>query len=204
MLRELRPVLSLVLLFTLALGVVFPAAIAGLAGIVFPFQAGGSLIRVNGQVVGSALIGQNFSEAKYFHGRPSALTGTNAKGQLASTPYDASQSGGSNLAPTSRQMVADIASRVAAYRRAYGPGAVPADAVESSASGLDPDISLANAMRQAPAIAAVRQLPAARVGNLVNRLAVHPFLGFIGTDHVNVLRLNLALDALAQKSLTAR
>jgi K+-transporting ATPase ATPase C chain len=194
MLREIRPALSLVILFTLMLGVVFPAAITGLAQIVLPYQANGSLIRVSGKIVGSALIGQNFTGPIWFHGRPSALSGTNAKGKTVPTPYDASESGASNLAPTSKALVGHVAARVKAYRKAYGPGPVPADAVESSGSGLDPDISLANALRQAPAVAAARHVPAASVTALVNRLAVHRFLGFIGTDHVNVLKLNLALD----------
>lgn len=194
MLREIRPALSIVLLFTVVLGFIVPGIVTGLAQIVFPFQANGSLIRVNGKVVGSALIGQNFTAAIYFHGRPSALTGTDAKGQSIPAPYDASESGGSNLAPTSRQLINDVTARATAYRKLFGPGPVPADAVESSASGLDPDISLANAMRQAPAIAKARHVPMARLDDLVNRLAVHRFLGFIGTDHVNVLRLNLALD----------
>ena len=194
MIREIRPALSLVLLFTLVLGFIVPAAITGLAQIVLPFQANGSLIRVGGKIVGSALIGQNFTAPVYFHGRPSALSGTNAKGKTIPTPYDAAESGASNLAPTSKALVSHIAARVKAYQKEFGPGPVPADAVESSGSGLDPDISLANARRQAPAVAAARHLPAASVMALVNRLAVHRFLGFIGTDHVNVLRLNLALD----------
>jgi K+-transporting ATPase ATPase C chain len=194
MLREIRPALSLVILFTIMLGVVFPAAITGLAQVIFPYQANGSLIRVGGKIVGSALIGQNFTAPVYFHGRPSALSGTDAKGKSIPTPYDASESGASNMAPTSKAMIGNVAARIAAYRQEFGPGPVPADAVESSGSGLDPDISLLNAQRQAPAVAAARHVPAARVSALVNRLAVHRFLGFIGTDHVNVLKLNLALD----------
>jgi K+-transporting ATPase ATPase C chain len=194
MIREIRPALSLVILFTLLLGIVFPAAITSLAQIMFPYQANGSLIRLHGKIIGSALIGQNFTGPIWFHGRPSALSRTDARGQTIPTPYNGAESGASNLAPTSKALVDHVASRVEAYRQAYGPGPVPADAVESSGSGLDPDISLANARRQAPAIAAARHLPAARVMVLVNRLAVHRFLGFIGTDHVNVLRLNLALD----------
>jgi K+-transporting ATPase ATPase C chain len=194
MIREIRPALSLVLLFTVVLGFIFPAAITGLAQIVVPFQANGSLIRVGGKIVGSVLIGQNFSGPIWFHGRPSALSGTNAKGKTIPTPYDAAESGASNLATTSKTLVANVSARVKAYREAYGPGPVPADAVESSGSGLDPDISLANARRQVPTVATARHLPAASVTALVNRLAVHRFLGFIGTDHVNVLKLNLALD----------
>ncbi len=194
MLREIRPALSLVVLFTIVLGLIFPAAITGLAQIVFPYQANGSLILVGGKVVGSALIGQNFTAPIYFHGRPSALSGTDAKGKTIPTPYDASESGASNMAPSSKTMIGNVSGRIAAYQKAFGPGPVPADAVESSASGLDPDISLANALRQAPAVAAARHKPAASVIALVNRLATGRFLGFIGTNQVNVLKLNLALD----------
>lgn len=196
--RELRPALSLVVLFTLLLGVVFPAAFTGFAQLVFPFQANGSLIRIKGQPVGSALIGQNFSgkhivAKDWFQPRPSALTGTDADGKIIPTPYDASESGASNLGPTSKTLVGDVTARIAAYKKAYGPGSVPDDAVESSGSGLDPDISLINALRQAPAIAKARDLPASKVIALVNHLATHRLLGVIGTDHVNVLKLNLEL-----------
>ncbi|MGC9271729.1 potassium-transporting ATPase subunit KdpC [Acidiphilium sp.] len=201
--NELRPALSLVVLFTLLLGVAFPAALTGFAQLVFPFQANGSLIRVKGQPVGSALIGQNFAgkhivAKDWFQPRPSALTGTDAKGKTIPTPYDASESGASNLGPTSKTLISDVTARIAAYHKAYGPGRVPDDAVESSGSGLDPDISLANALRQAPAIAAARNLPAATVTALVNRLATHRLLGVIGTDHVNVLKLNLKLAGMKQ------
>jgi K+-transporting ATPase ATPase C chain len=195
-LRELRPALSLVLLFTLFTGFVFPEIFTGAMQLAFPYQANGSLIRVNGQIVGSAIIGQNFASAKYFSPRPSALTGTDSKGNSIATPYDASESGASNLGPDSASLLQSVQQRIAAYRKAYGPGPVPADAVTASGSGLDPDISLANALRQAPAIAAARKLPAATVTAVVNQMTHHAFLGIIGTDHVNVLQLNLALDAL--------
>ena len=122
--------------------------------------------------------------------------GTDAKGNSIPTPYDASESGASNLAPTSAALLTNIKQRVAAYTKAYGPGPVPADAVTASGSGLDPDISLANALRQAPAIAAERKLPADTVLALVNQMTHHAVLGIIGTDHLNVLQLNLALDQL--------
>jgi K+-transporting ATPase ATPase C chain len=195
-LRELRPALSLVLLFTLFTGFVFPEIFTGAMQLAFPYQANGSLIRVNGQVVGSAIIGQNFSSPKYFASRPSALMGTDSKGNAIATPDDASESGASNLGPASASLLQTVQQRIAAYRKAYGPGPVPADAVTASGSGLDPDISLANALRQAPAIAAVRKLPVDTVTALVNQMAHHSFLGIVGTDHVNVMQLNLALDAL--------
>lgn len=202
-LRELRPAFSLVLLFTLFTGVLFPLAFTGVMQVVLPYQANGSLIRVNGSVngtvIGSALIGQNFTSARYFAGRPSALSGTDAKGNTIPTPYDASESGASNLAPTSAALLGAVQQRVAAYRNVFGPGPVPADAATASGSGLDPDISVANALRQAPAIAAARQLPAGTVIGLVNQMTHHAFLDIIGTDHVNVLQLNLALDSLPGK-----
>jgi K+-transporting ATPase ATPase C chain len=195
-LREIRPAVSLVVLFTVFTGFLLPEAFTGVMQTVLPAQANGSLITENGQVVGSALIGQNFTAAKYFQSRPSALMGTDAKGNSIATPYDASESGASNLAPTSAALLTSIQQRVAAYTKAFGPGPVPADAVTASGSGIDPDISLANALRQAPAIAAVRKLPADTVITLVNQMTHHAFLGIVGTDHLNVLQLNLALDQL--------
>jgi len=194
--QELRPAISLVILFTLITGFLLPEAFTGAMQLAFPYQANGSLIRVNGQVVGSAIIGQNFTSAKYFTGRPSALTGTDSKGNTIPTPYDASESGASNLAPASAALLASVQQRIAAYRKAYGPGPVPADAVTASGSGLDPDISVANALRQAPAIAAARKISPDQVSALINHMTHHAFLGIVGTDHVNVLQLNLALDAL--------
>jgi K+-transporting ATPase ATPase C chain len=194
--RELRPALSLVFLFTLFTGFLIPEVFTGAMQLAFPYQANGSLIRVNGQVVGSAIIGQNFTSAKYFASRPSALSGTDSKGNSIATPYDASESGASNLGPASATLLTNVQQRVAAYRKAFGPGPVPADAVTASGSGIDPDISVANALRQAPAIAAARKLPVDTVTTLINQQTHHAFLGIVGTDHVNVLQLNLALDAL--------
>jgi K+-transporting ATPase ATPase C chain len=196
LLRELRPALSLVALFTVFTGCVFPLIFTAAVQLVLPFQANGSLLTENGQVVGSAIIGQNFTSAKYFASRPSALSGTDAKGNAISTPYNASESGASNLGPASASLQQAVVQRIAAYQKAFGPGPVPADAVTASGSGLDPDISLANALRQAPAIAAARKIPAAAVTALVNQMAHGAFLGIVGTDHVNVLELNLALDKL--------
>lgn len=196
LIRELRPALSLVVLFTIFTGLLLPVAFTGAVQLALPFQANGSLLTRNGQVIGSAIIGQNFTSAKYFASRPSALTGTDAKGNSIATPYDASESGASNLGPASAALLQSVQQRIAAYTKAYGPGPVPADAVTASASGIDPDISLANALRQAPAVAAARKIPAQTVVDLINRAAQTPFLGIIGTPHVNVLKLNLALDAL--------
>ncbi|MDD2876020.1 MAG: potassium-transporting ATPase subunit KdpC [Acidiphilium sp.] len=196
MLREIRPAFSLVLFFTIILGVALPAAFTGFAQAVFPFQANGSLLKVDGKPIGSALIGQNFTGPDWFTPRPSALTGTDAKGKTIPTPYDASESGGSSSGPTNAGMVSNVKARIAAYLKAYGPGPVPDDAVTTSGSGLDPDISLENALRQAPAVAAARKLPAARVTALVEQLADHRLLGVIGTNHVNVLKLNLVLSGM--------
>lgn len=183
-LREVRPAVSMVVLFTVLLGFVIPELFTGAMQVALPSQANGSLISENGHVVGSAIIGQNFTSAKYFQPRPSALD----------APYDAGTSGASNLGPTSATLVKTVQQRVAAYVKAYGPGPVPADAVTSSGSGLDPDISLANALRQAPEVAAARHEPRDEVDQLIQKMTHHAFLGVIGTDHVNVLELNLALD----------
>jgi potassium-transporting ATPase KdpC subunit len=196
-LREFRPAISLVIVFTILTGVLLPEVFTGIMQAVLPYQANGSQIMVNNQLVGSALIGQNFTSSTYFQPRPSALTGTNAKGATIPTPYDASESGASNLAPTSAALQTSIQQRVAAYIKAFGPGPVPADAVTSSGSGLDADISLANALRQAPAVAAARHLPASAVVGLVQQMTHPSFLGIVGTDHVNVLQLNLALNHLS-------
>jgi K+-transporting ATPase ATPase C chain len=186
-LRELRPALSLVILFSLFLGFLLPEAFTGAMQLALPWQANGSLITSNGQVIGSRLIGQNFTSAKYFEPRPSALS---------PNPYTENTSGASNLAPTSAALLTTVQGRIAAYTKAFGPGPVPADAATASGSGLDPDISLDNALRQAPAVAAARHLPEASVTAVVDQLAQHAFLGIIGTDRVNVLQLNLALDQL--------
>ena len=186
-LREIRPALSLVIIFTIVTGFILPGLFTGAMQLALPYQANGSLITQNGQVVGSALIGQNVTAAKYFEPRPSALS---------PNPYTENTSGASNLSPTSATLLKSVQQNVAAYQKSFGPGPVPADAVTNSGSGLDPDISLANALRQAPAVAAARHVPTATVVNLVNKMTHHSFLGVVGTDHLNVLQLNLALDQL--------
>jgi potassium-transporting ATPase KdpC subunit len=196
MIREIRPALSLVIFFTIALGFVLSGAFTEVAQVLFPFQAGGSLITQNNQVIGSAIIGQDFTGPTWFDSRPSALTGTDAKGNSISTPYDDSESGASNLAPSSASLLQTVKARVAAWHKAYGPGPVPADAATASGSGVDPDISLGNALAQAPVVAAARHLPVQTVTDLVNKLAYQPAFGFIGTPNVNVLQLNLALAKL--------
>ena len=200
MLREIRPALSLVVFFTIAMGFFLPAVFTEVAQVIFPFQAGGSLITQDGKVVGSAVIGQNFTGSTWFNARPSALSGTDAKGNSISTPYDDSESGASNLAPSSAALLTAVQARVAAWHKAYGPGPVPADAATASGSGIDPDISLGDALAQAPAVAAARHLPPDSVVALVNSTAYQPALGFIGTPNVNVLQLNLALAKMKSSS----
>jgi K+-transporting ATPase ATPase C chain len=187
--RQLRTAIRSVLVLTLLTGILYPLAITAVAQVAFPAQANGSLIRsADGTVVGSALIGQSFSEARYFHPRPSAA---------GADGYDAGASSGSNLAPGNQKLIDAVTERVAAFREANGLGAdarVPVDAVTASASGLDPDISLANAYLQAPRVARARGMSEADVRAAIDRLAVRPLLWIFGTPSVNVLRLNLTLD----------
>jgi potassium-transporting ATPase KdpC subunit len=196
-----RPVLVLVALFTLLTGIAFPLAFTGAATALLPGRANGSLVEREGRVVGSALVGQSFAADRYFHGRPSAATDTdpNDPAKTVPMPYDASSSGGSNLGPTSKALLdrvtADIAALGAALGAASGPAPVPADMVTTSASGLDPDISPANAARQAGRVAAARGLPEERVRALIAAHTEGRLLGLLGEPRVNVLALNLALDA---------
>lgn len=188
MFAQIRPAIVATLFFTFLLGVGYPLAVTGVAHVAFPKQAEGSLIRdAKGQVIGSALIAQNFAKAQYLHPRPSAA-GTNG--------YDASGSSGSNLGP----MNPDLAKRIAkdtAGLQSEGAGLVPADAVTTSGSGLDPDISPANAHRQAARVAAARGVPVAEVEKAIAASTTSPWLGVFGQPAVNVLKANLALDAAA-------
>jgi K+-transporting ATPase ATPase C chain len=192
MIAQIRPVVVMITLFTLLTGFIFPLGFVAFGKLAFPYQAGGSLIQQNGKVVGSALIGQNFTSDKYFHGRPSALMGTDPKdsSKQIATPYDASESGASNLAPASKSLV----DRVTADVAKVGSPKVPADAVTTSASGLDPDISPENAALQVARVAKARGLPAERVQAVLTAQTQSPALGFLGAAHINVLALNLALD----------
>jgi len=196
MLAQLRPALVLMALFTLLTGIVLPLGFTGLAGAVFPRQAGGSLVERDGTVVGSALLGQPFTQNKYFQGRPSATTDTDPADstKTVAAPYNAANSGASNAGPTNKALV----DRVTADLEKAGPKPVPGDVVTTSASGLDPDISPANASRQVARVAAARNLPEDRVRALVAEHTAGRLLGLIGEPRVNVLALNMALDDAAR------
>jgi K+-transporting ATPase ATPase C chain len=191
LLGQLRPALVALLLFTVVTGVAYPLAVTGVAQVVFPDQANGSLVRdEDGSVIGSRLIGQPFISEGYFHPRPSA----------AGDGYDSSASSGSNLGPTSADLLAAVTERIAAYREENGLDAatpVPVDAVTASGSGLDPHISLANALLQLPRVASARGLSEADVRLLVDEHTDGRGLGILGEAGINVLELNLALDELA-------
>jgi K+-transporting ATPase ATPase C chain len=191
--RQLLPAVRILLVLTVVCGIAYPLLITGVAQGLFKDKADGSLVEVDGQVIGSSLLGQAFTGRQYFQGRPSA----------AGDGYDASKSGGSNLGPTNPDLLTDVAARVADYREANGVAAdvaVPVDAVTASASGLDPMISAANAKLQAPRVAAARGVPVDDVLQLVDEHTWPASLGFLGEKGVNVLTLNLALDDLSTTS----
>lgn len=200
MLKELRPAILMVVVLTVLLGIVYPLAMTGIAETLFPYQAGGSLLYdKNSKVIGSELIGQNFTRPEYFHGRPSATTGTDGKGNTIPQPYNAANSYGSNLGPTSRTLI-DRVTADTAKLKAENPGQkVPVDLVTTSASGLDPDITPAAAYFQVPRVAKARNLPEDQVRHLVTDHIQSRFLGLMGEPRVNVLKLNLALDVMGPK-----
>ncbi|MGE8350508.1 MAG: K(+)-transporting ATPase subunit C [Pseudomonas protegens] len=198
----LRPVLVAAVFFMLLTGLAYPLATTVLANLLFPFQAQGSLVQRDGLVVGSALIGQSFSRPEYFQGRPSMTLGSDPLDPSKSVPqpYNAGASGASNLGPTNQKLVDSVAARVSAYRQLNGLAAdtpVPVDAVTASASGLDPHISLANAQLQLNRVARLRNLPLADLQALLQDHSESRTFGLLGEPRVNVLQLNLALDALA-------
>ncbi|HKV13475.1 MAG TPA: K(+)-transporting ATPase subunit C [Reyranella sp.] len=198
MLREVRPAIVMIVCLTILTGLVYPLALTGLAQALFPWQANGSLVARDGKVIGSALIGQNFTRPGYFHGRPSATTDTDPKdpSKTIPAPYNAANSGGSNAGPTSKALIERVRADVKALEAENPDTPIPVDLVTTSASGLDPDISPAAALFQVPRVARERHLPEQRVRDLVTSHIDGRFLGVIGEPRVNVLELNLALDAL--------
>jgi K+-transporting ATPase ATPase C chain len=201
MLREIRPAIIILLALTLITGLAYPLAMTAIAGVIFPKQAQGSLIEKDGKVIGSALIGQEFKDDKYFHGRPSATSAPDPAdaAKTVPAPYNAANSGGSNLGPTSKALndrIKEDVDKLKAENPALG---VPIDLVTTSASGLDPDISPQGALFQVPRVAKARNMPEDRVRQLVTEKTEGRLGGLLGEPRVNVLALNLALDAAASK-----
>jgi K+-transporting ATPase ATPase C chain len=198
MLKEVRPAIIMVILLTLITGLVYPLAMTGIAGVIFPYQAQGSLIEKDGKVVGSALIGQIFANDKYFHGRPSATNAPDPKDptKTVDAPYNATNSMGSNLGPTNKALIDRIKGQVEELKKENASVSVPMDMVTTSGSGLDPHISPEAAYFQVPRVAKARGLPEARVRTLVDGQIEGRTFGLLGEPRVNVLDLNLALDAL--------
>jgi len=196
MLRQLRPAFVMILAMTLITGLIYPLGMTGIAQLLFPHQAKGSLIAYDGKIVGSELIGQNFTEAYYFHGRPSATMDTdpNDPSKTVPAPYNASNSGGSNAGPTSKSLIDRVTEDVKKLKAENPAALVPADLVTTSASGLDPDISPAAAYFQIPRVARARGLTEVMVRDLVNESIKGRALGVLGEPRVNVLKLNLRLD----------
>jgi K+-transporting ATPase ATPase C chain len=200
MIKELRPAIVMMVLFTILTGIAYPFAITGIAQVVFPWQANGSLVERDGKVVGSALIGQVFADDKYFHGRPSATTDTdpNDASKTVPAPYNAQNSSGSNLGPTSKALVDRVKEDVDKLK-AGNPMQIPVDLVTTSGSGLDPDVTPAAAAFQIPRVAKARNMTETALADLVAKFITGRTLGVIGEPRVNVLALNQALDDMAKK-----
>jgi len=200
MIKEIRPAILILLLLTLITGLVYPLAMTEIAGAIFPRQAQGSLIERDGKVIGSALIGQEFKDDKYFHGRPSATTAPDPadSSKTVPAPYNAANSGASNLGPTSKALNDRIKEDVDKLKAENPAASVPVDLVTTSASGLDPDISPEGAQFQVPRVAKARGVPEDRVRQLVAENISGRLVGLFGEPKVNVLALNLALDAAAR------
>jgi K+-transporting ATPase ATPase C chain len=199
MLREIRPAIVVLVALTLITGLVYPLAMTGIAKVVFSRQAEGSLIERDGKVVGSALIGQEFTSDKYFHGRPSATTAPDPAdpSKSVAAPYNAANSGGSNLGPSNKALIDRVQGDLDSLKKENPSAAVPADLVTTSGSGLDPDISPEAAYFQVPRVAKTRNLAEDKVRQLVSEHVQERFLGVLGEPRVNVLLLNLALDRLS-------
>jgi K+-transporting ATPase ATPase C chain len=200
MLDQLRPAIVMMVLLTLLTGIAYPLAMTGIGQAIFPAQANGSLIEKDGKVIGSSLIGQNFTGDKYFHGRPSATSDTdpNDSTKTISAPYNAANSTGSNLGPTSKALLDRVKGDVDALKK-DSDKPIPVDLVTTSASGLDPDITPAAADFQIDRVAKARGLPAEAVRQMVQMNTEGRTFGVLGEAHVNVLKLNLALDAAASR-----
>jgi K+-transporting ATPase ATPase C chain len=196
--KHIRPAIVMIVAMTIITGLIYPLAMTGIAQTIFPYQANGSLITKDDKVIGSALIGQNFTSEKYFHGRPSATTEPDPKDptKTVPTPYAADNSAGSNLGPTSKALVDRVKADAATLAKENPGTPIPSDLVTTSASGLDPDITPAGALFQVPRVAKARGLPEDQVRQLVESHITGRLLGIIGEPHVNVLELNLALDAM--------
>jgi len=201
MLKDIRPAIVMIVLLTIVTGLAYPLAMTAVAQLVFPYQANGSLIERNGKVIGSALIGQNFTAPGYFHGRPSATTDTdpNDSTKTVAAPYNAANSGASNAGPTAKSLLERVQGDVDKLKAENPATPVPVDLVTTSASGLDPDITPAAAWFQVPRVAKERNLPEEQLRALVNQHIEGRFLGVIGEPRVNVLKLNMALDAMGAK-----
>ena len=198
MLKQLRPAVVVLIGLTLITGLLYPLAMTGIAQVLFPTQAQGSLIVQDGKVIGSSLVGQPFNDAKYFHGRPSATTAPDPQdaSKTVEAPYNAANSGGSNLGPTSKALSDRITADVERLKAENPSAPVPIDLVTTSGSGLDPDISPDAAYFQVPRVAQARGLPPERLRALVESQIQRRTLGLFGEPRVNVLKLNLALDKL--------
>ena len=201
MLRQIRPAILLIVVMTVVTGLAYPLLITGVAQILFPHQAAGSLIERGGKVIGSELIGQNFTADKYFHGRPSATTEPDPKDPTKTlpSPYAADNSGGSNAGPTSKALVDRLKGDAETLKKENPSAPVPVDLATTSASGLDPEITPAAAEFQVPRVAKARGLPVDQIRMLIAQATQDRTLGILGERRVNVLKLNLALDALPQK-----
>jgi K+-transporting ATPase ATPase C chain len=199
MLREIRPAIVVLVALTLITGLAYPLAMTGVAQVIFPRQAQGSLIERDGKVVGSDLIGQVFTSDRYFHGRPSATTAPDPKDstKTVAAPYNAANSGGSNLGPSNKALIDRVQGDIDALKKENPSAPVPADLVTTSASGLDPHISPEAALFQVPRIAKARNLPEDRIRQLVEETTEGRYLGLLGEPRVNVLLLNLALDRMS-------
>ncbi len=206
MLPQLRPAIVMIVLFTALTGLAYPLAITGVAQLALSNQANGGVIERGGEIIGSTLIGQNFTSDRYFHGRPSATSAPDATDstKTVDAPYNAANSSGSNLGPTSRKLVDRVNSAIETEFAAGRIDLVAADAVTTSSSGLDPHISPQFALAQVPAVARAGGLNESRVRALVEEHTEQRFIGLIGEPRVNVLELNLALDASRPEIISSR